>query len=115
MSRPSFAALVSVIATVCLSAAPTYGQSQSRRAADTTSAGAVPRTPDGRPDLQGLWTTQTFTTLERPDHLAGRELFTAEEAAALHQQLTAEGVDPSARDAITIADAEARKKRLYQT
>ena len=110
-----FAALVSVIAIACLSTAPTSGQSQSRSAADTTSAGSVPRTPDGRPDLQGLWTTQTFTTLERPDHLAGKELFTAEEAAALQQQFTAEGVDPSARDAINIADAEARKKRLSQT
>ncbi len=115
MSHPSFAALVSVIATVCLSAAPASPQSQSRSAADTTSAGSVPRTPDGRPDLQGLWTTQTFTLLERPDHLAGKEFFTAEEVAALNQQLTAEGVDPSARDAINIADEEARKKRLYQT
>ena len=115
MSRPSFAALVSVIATVCLSAAPASPQSQSRSAADTTSAGSVPRTPDGRPDLQGLWTTQTFTLLERPDHLAGKEFFTAEEVAALNQQLTAEGVDPSARDAINIADPEAREKRLYQT
>ena len=115
MSHPSFPALVSVIATVCLSAAPASGQSQSRSAADTTSAGSVPRTPEGRPDLQGLWTTQTFTSLERPDHLAGKEFFTAEEAAALHQQLTAEGVDPSARDAINIADAEAREKRLHQT
>src|SRR5262245_8145434 len=115
MSHPSFAALVSVIATVCLSAAPTSGQTQARIAADTTSAGPVPRTPDGRPDLQGIWTTQTFTTLERPDHLAGKEFFTAEEVAALNQQLTADGADPIARDAINIADPEARKKRLYQT
>jgi hypothetical protein len=57
----------------------------------------VPRTPDGRPDLQGIWTTQTFTALERPDHVAGKEFYTAEEAAALQQQLTADGVDPIAR------------------
>ena len=49
------------------------------------------------------------------EHLAGKEFFTEEEAAALHQQFTAEGVDPSARNAINIEDAEAREKRLYQT
>ena len=27
---------------------------------------AIPRTPDGRPDMQGYWTNQTFTPLERP-------------------------------------------------
>src|SRR3989442_15208288 len=103
MSHPSFAALVSVNATVCLSAAPASPQSQSRSAADTTSAGAVPRTPDGRPDPPGLWTTQTFTPLERPDHPAGKEFFTAEGGAALKQQFTAEGGDPATRDAVNIA------------
>jgi hypothetical protein len=75
----------------------------------------VPRTPDGRPDLQGYWTTQTFTPLQRPDYLAGKEFFTDEELAALRQQLTAEGVDPLARDAINIEDADARTQRLSQT
>ena len=115
MSRPRFAALVSVIATVCLSAAPASGQGQTRSAAGAKSAGSVPRTPDGRPDLTGIWTTQTFTPLERPDHLAGKEFFTAEEAETLQQQLTADGADPIARDAINIEDPEARQKKLYQT
>jgi len=115
MSHPSFAALVSVIAIACLAPAPASGQSKARSAADTAPRGTAPRTPDGRPDLQGYWTTQTFTPLERPAHLAGKEFFTDEEAAALQRQLTAEGVDPSARDAINIEDAEARTKRLDQT
>jgi hypothetical protein len=104
-----------VIAIACLSTAPAYGQNQRQSAAGTTSAKGVPRTADGRPDLQGIWTTQTFTPLERPEHLAGKEFFTAEEAAALQQQLTVDGADPIARDAINIADAEARTKRLQQT
>ena len=78
------------------------------------AAWTVPRMPDGRPDLQGTWTTQTFTPLERPDHLADQEFFTEEEAAALQRQLTAEGVDPLARDAVELDDAEAREQRLYQ-
>ena len=52
--------------------------------------------------------------VERPEYLADKAFFTEEEAAALHAQLTAEGVDPSARDAVNIEDAEARQQRLYQ-
>ena len=117
MSHRCLAALVTVIviAIACLAPAPASGQSQAQSAADTAPPWTPPRTPDGRPDLQGYWTTQTFTPLERPEHLAGKEFFTEEEAAALHQQFTAEGVDPSARNAINIEDAEAREKRLYQT
>jgi hypothetical protein len=29
----------------------------------------LPRTPDGHPDLQGTWTNETITPLERPDRL----------------------------------------------
>ena len=115
MNHPSFASLVTVIAIACLALAPASGQSQAQRAADTAPPWTPPRTPDGRPDLQGYWTTQTFTPLERPEHLAEKEFFTEEEAAALHQQFTAAGVDPLARDAIDLEDAEAREKRLNQT
>ena len=45
-------------------------------------AKAIPRTADGRPDMQGYWTNQTFTPLERPAELKGKEFFSAEEAAA---------------------------------
>ena len=115
MSRGSLTVLVTVVVLGCLAPVSASGQNQGQSAADGTLAWTPPRTPDGRPDLQGYWTTQTFTPLERPEHLAGKEFFTEEEAAALHQQLTAEGVDPSARDAINIGDPEAREKRLYQT
>ena len=91
-----------------------FGQAQTEDRADVAPAWSVPRTPDGRPDLQGYWTTQTFTPFERPDHLAGKEFFTEEEAAALQAQLTADGVDPLARDAVNYDDDQAREQRLYQ-
>ena len=31
----------------------------------------VPRTADGQPDLQGLWTNDTITPMERPASLEG--------------------------------------------
>ncbi len=38
-----------------------------------------PRTPDGQPDLQGIWDFRSATPLERPAQFAGREFMTADE------------------------------------
>lgn len=43
------------------------------------------RTPEGRPDFQGLWTNATHTPLERPAALGNKQNYSAEEAL---QQLT---------------------------
>src|SRR6266487_4192862 len=40
-----------------------------------------PRTPDGQPDLQGVWSNATLTPLERPAAFAGREFLTEKELA----------------------------------
>ena len=104
--------LVMVIATVGLHPAPAAGQD---RASETAaSAWTMPRLPDGQPDLQGFWTTQTFTPLERPRHLGDKAFYSEEEWASLQAQLTAEGVDPLAGNVINIEDAEERERRLYQ-
>ncbi|MDP8980465.1 MAG: hypothetical protein M3O35_07735 [Acidobacteriota bacterium] len=42
----------------------------------------APRTPDGKPDLQGVWTNATITPMERPKDLAGKPTLTDAEAAA---------------------------------
>src|SRR5215831_14892820 len=41
-----------------------------------------PRTPDGQPDIQGIWSFATITPLQRPADLAGKEFFTPKEAEA---------------------------------
>ena len=41
----------------------------------------VARTPDGRPDLQGIWTNATLTTMERPAALKDKPFLTDKEAA----------------------------------
>jgi len=43
---------------------------------------AVPRTPDGHPDFQGVWTNATITPLERPAQFAGKATVTDAEARA---------------------------------
>lgn len=46
---------------------------------------AVPRTVFGDPDLQGLWTNNTITPLERPAEFADRPVLSAEEARELER------------------------------
>ena len=46
----------------------------------------TPRTPDGQPDLQGLWGNKTITPTERPDAADGRAFLTDEEMAAANRQ-----------------------------
>jgi hypothetical protein len=48
---------------------------------------AVPRTPWGDPDLQGVWDYWTFTPLERPKEFADKPLLTDQEAAALAKRM----------------------------
>jgi hypothetical protein len=66
--------IAAAIATVVLYA-PVSGQGSGR-------GYSVPRTADGHPDLQGFWTNDTVTPLERPAELADKEVLTPEEAAA---------------------------------
>ncbi len=49
-------------------------------------AWSVPRTPDGHPDLEGIWTNATLTPLERPRSLGDRKYLTEAEATALELQ-----------------------------
>src|SRR5687768_15373229 len=75
--RQSLGVLVTGIAVVLVSF-PVAGQ---------TGTGASKswdaRTPDGQPDLQGVWNFSTPTPLERPAKFAGREFLTDEEVEAL--------------------------------
>jgi hypothetical protein len=95
---------------VVLAAVPPGVQGQSTAG----TAWIAPRTPDGRPDLQGIWTTQTFTPLQRPQRYAGREFLTDEEATELTKLLTQAGVDPLAAGIFAASDEE-RAKRVRQT
>ena len=74
------AGIVTLVAVI-----PAVGQDASapNRAAEQ-EAYAVPRTADGQPDLQGFWTNQTYTPLERPDGVT-KAFYTPEEAAAIEQ------------------------------
>jgi hypothetical protein len=95
MSR-RFLAPMGVVAVVIVAGLlqPVHVASQTQSAAKATSAKAtpaaktwaVPRTPDGQPDLQGVWDYRTITPLERPKELGTKAVFTEEEAAKYEKQ-----------------------------
>jgi hypothetical protein len=58
-----------------------------------TAKWTAPRTPDGQPDLQGVWTNATITPFERPAELAGKPFLTEQEAAALEHRSAENRVD----------------------
>jgi len=64
---------------------------------------APPRTPDGQPDLQGVWTNVTITPLERPADLAGKEFFTPAEASQ-YEKDTVQNNNADRRDGGAQAD-----------
>ena len=53
----------------------------------------VPRTIDGQPDLQGLWTNDTITPIERPASMQGREFLSSDEIATMETSLARRRVD----------------------
>ncbi len=76
-------------------------------AAQATADGwTVGRTPDGQPDLQGVWSNNSVTPLERPDAWAGKTTLTDEELADLRAaaaEVTASGEDAQFGDQLVQA------------
>src|SRR5260370_9022698 len=80
-------------------AAPADAQSK----AGSPKKWTTPRTPDGQPDLQGIWTNATITPFERPREFAGKEYFTEQEAAEYEKKVVAAN-DRDRRSTDPIAD-----------
>ncbi len=64
------------------------GSSVSARAGQKANAGkwVAPLTPDGQPDLQGVWMNNSATPLERPKELEGKVLLSDAEVADLQRR-----------------------------
>jgi hypothetical protein len=83
---------ISVVTVVGLSALISLAQGQvpshsaSEKDKPVKQTWKVPRTPEGHPDLQGVWANNTATPMERPKELAGRTSLTDEEVAAMKKK-----------------------------
>jgi hypothetical protein len=82
------AIVIAVAGLLRMTRAPVEGQSQGSTGTAGTVAtpGPAPSTAWGDPDLQGIWTDQYQTPLQRPPQFANKELFTDDERAALDKQ-----------------------------
>lgn len=84
MNRPMLISLdhmVNTVAAMLLVAVPHLVQAQST----DDSNYVVPLTPDGHPDLQGIWSNAVITPLQRPLELAGKAFLSEEEAEEYEQ------------------------------
>src|SRR5215475_15749492 len=80
------AAITTADAALSLSVAPALAQASP----DTATAGAASlKTLWGEPDLQGIWTYESDTPLQRPAKYANQEFFTEEQRAELDKQRSA--------------------------
>jgi hypothetical protein len=79
--------VATAVVAVSLLAGPAIGQSLNAKPAKTANqTWTTPRTANGQPDLQGVWSNNSATPLERPKILEGRPYLTEQEVAALKQK-----------------------------
>src|SRR5437867_13381523 len=75
------------MAALMLVIVPAAGQApKAKTAAAVKGTWTPPRTPDGQPDLQGVWTNNSVTPLQRPKELAGKEYYTEAELAGVQKR-----------------------------
>jgi hypothetical protein len=74
------AAVASAVISVSIISTQAHGQ---------TASGQAPKTPWGEPDLQGIWTDEFDTPLQRPAKYASQEFFTEAQREELDQERSA--------------------------
>ena len=79
MSSRRIALVVATIMIAAVSAVALVAQG--------TATYTPPKTPWGEPDLQGIWSGETLTPLERPAKFAGRPVLTPSEAEAIEEDV----------------------------
>ena len=95
----SYQVLVHAVATLAATSVISLGAVIPAGAQTESTDWTPPRLSNGRPDLQGVWLSNTATPLQRPPVFAGRAFLTDEEVATLRAR--AERIFRNGRSAFT--------------
>ena len=97
MNTRRLGGLTGVVALMALVAStPVRVATQDASAGKNAREWAVPRTPWGDPDMQGTWTNQTTTPLQRPSRYAERNTLSVDEVVELQREADERGDRPPA-------------------
>ena len=113
-------AYIALLVAVSVAAVPRLGFAQDAKRATAKGAARpwVPaRTPDGQPDIQGVWANNSITPLQRPPQWAGKAFLNDEELTALKAAAaTAVSVDSDAvfGDALVLAAIDNKKGQSFE-
>jgi hypothetical protein len=102
--RPPFRAVGITAIAIAMSIAALTAQSQKTSTtakASPAKSWTMPKTPDGVPDLQGYWTNNSYTPLERPKGVT-KEFYTKEELKEVEKAAAARESDQT--EPGTVAD-----------
>jgi len=78
MRRQVLASLIAVVAVVSLASTLAAQTQLAAKPAPAAKAWTMPRTPDGKPDLQGVYSNATAIPIARPANLGAKEFYTDE-------------------------------------
>ena len=107
MRRQILSSLIALAAVVSLVSAPLAAQSQvTAKPAPASKGWTMPRTPDGKPDLQGTYSNATNVPVARPANLGAKEFYTDEADKAASAQAGGRGGRGGAARPAAAADPE---------
>jgi hypothetical protein len=106
--------LMVAIAVAAVSAVilPPISRASAQAPADSGAPAPALKTPWGEPDLQGIWTDETDTPLQRPPKYANQEFFTDAQRASSRSRPNCAATAPR-RNSQWIGAIRERRARLW--